>query len=310
MSKVLKAHLSLFIVNAIYGANTLIAKGVMPKYLSPNAFIAIRVAGATLLFWLLTIFVKTEKIETKDWFRLMACGLFGVTINQLCFFNGLSLSSAFNTGVIMTLNPIIVAILAYFILKETLNWIKMLGVILGAVGATLLTVKGAEIGDSSVLGDLLLLINALSYAVYLVLVKPLMLKYSALTVTKWVFTFGMVYIYLFPPVIPDLLAVDFSNLPTEVWLKITFVIFAVTFLTYLLTMYAMESVSATVTSTYIYFQPIMVVIFTYLFVWLNWADDFTKSITAERLIYMLLIFVGVYLVTRSEKIFKLVGKRA
>ncbi len=302
MSKVLKAHLALFTVNAIYGANTLIAKGVMPKYLTPNAFIAIRVVGATGLFWLLTFFAKREKIEKKDWLRLMVCGLFGVTINQLCFFNGLSLSSAFNTGVIMTLSPIIVSILAFFILKETLNGYKITGVILGALGAGLLTTRGAQMGDSSMLGDFLLLVNAVSYAFYLVLVKPLMQKYSAITVTKWVFTFGMCFIYFYPPVTRELAQSDFSNLPSEVWYKIAFVIIAVTFFTYLLTMYAMESVSATVTSTYIYFQPIMVVVFTYLFAWLAWTEDFTKGITVERLGYMFLIFIGVYLVTRSEKI--------
>lgn len=310
MSKVVKAHLSLFLVNAIYGANALIAKGVMPKYLTANAFIAIRVAGATFLFWLLTFFSKADKIERKDWPRIMICGLFGVTINQLCFFNGLSLSSAFNTGLIMTLSPILVAILAFFILGESLNWIKGLGILLGALGTGFLTMRGAQMGDSSFLGDFLLLINAMSYAIYLVLVKPLMAKYSAITVTKWVFTFGMIYIYLYPPTTRDLFLADFSNLPTEVWLKILFVIVAVTFLTYLLTMYALETVSATVTSTYIYFQPIMVVVFTYIFAWLSWTADFTKSITMERLCYMLLIFVGVYLVTRSEHIHQLVRKKS
>lgn len=302
MSKILKAHLALFTVNAIYGANTLIAKGVMPQYLTANAFIAIRVVGATLLFWLLTLVVKTNKIEKKDWPRLLACGLFGVTINQLCFFHGLSLSSAFNTGVIMTLSPIMVAIMAFFILKERLNFNKVLGIALGAIGAALLTTRGAQSGDSSILGDFLLLVNAMSYAIYLIIVTPLMKKYSAITVTKWVFTFGMIYIYLFPPVTRDLLAADFSNLPAEVWYKIIFVIVAVTFLTYLLTMYAMETVSATITSTYIYFQPIMVVIFTFLFAYIGWSADYTKSITWEKMGYMLTIFVGVYIVTRSEQL--------
>lgn len=300
MSKILKAHIALFSVNAIYGANTLIAKGVMPQYLTANAFIAIRVVGATLLFWILSALVKTDKIAKSDWIRLLVCGLFGVTINQLCFFHGLSLSSAFNTGVIMTLSPIMVAIMAYFILKEKLNGWKVAGILLGAVGAALLTTRGAKSGDSSLLGDVLLLINALSYAIYLIIVTPLMKKYSAITVTKWVFTFGMIYIYLFPPVTRDLFQANFSGLPMEVWYIIAFVIVAVTFLTYLLTMYAMETVSATITSTYIYFQPIMVVLFTFLFAYLGWSADYTKSITWEKMGYMLTIFIGVFMVTRSS----------
>ncbi len=302
MSKIFKAHIALFTVNAIYGANTLIAKGVMPQYLTANAFIAIRVVGATLLFWLLSAIVKTDKIQKSDWPRLLLCGLFGVTINQLCFFHGLSLSSAFNTGVIMTLSPILVAILAFFILKERLSGLKIGGILLGAIGAGLLTTRGAQSGDSSILGDFLLLVNAMSYAIYLIIVTPLMKKYSAITVTKWVFTFGMIYIYLFPPVSRDLIAADFSNLPAEVWYKIVFVIVAVTFLTYLLTMYAMETVSATITSTYIYFQPIMVVLFTFVFAYLGWSADYTKSITWEKMVYMLTIFIGVYIVTRSEQL--------
>ena len=85
-----KAHFSLLVVNTLYGASHVLAKGVMPNFLSPNVFILMRVVGATLLFWLLSFFIKREKINQGDYLKLALCGLFGVAINQLFFFHGLN----------------------------------------------------------------------------------------------------------------------------------------------------------------------------------------------------------------------------
>lgn len=304
MTKTAKAHLSLFVVNALYGANNIIAKDVMPTYLTPNVFIAFRVIGATLLFWLVSLFTKHQKIEKRDLFRLAICGVFGVAINQLCFFHGLNHSSAINSGIIMTLNPIFVAIMAYFILKESLNIIKIFGIILGATGALFLALQSNGSDGSTWFGDVLLFINAISYAIYLILVKPLMQKYSALQVTTYVFTFGMIYILLFPPTIIDLAASNLGAIPLEIWYRIAFVIIGVTFFTYLLTMYAMKFVSTTITSTYIYLQPVLVVVFAYLFLYLGIFGDNTKAITPTKIFLMTIIFIGVYLVVRSENLSK------
>ena len=107
-----KAHLALFLVNALYGASHILAKGIMPTYLTPNVFILLRVLGATMLFWIVRMFMPKEKIAKRDYPLLIASGLFGVTINQLFFFHGLNLSSSINSGIIMTMNPILVVILA------------------------------------------------------------------------------------------------------------------------------------------------------------------------------------------------------
>ena len=139
MSKVLKAHIALFSVNAIYGANHVIAKGVMPDYLTPSVFIFLRASGATLLFWIFKIIFVREKVQRKDLFLMALCGLFGVAMNQLFFFHGLSLTSPVNTGIIMTVNPILVMILSFFLLKEAITWRKSIGITIGATGAILLT---------------------------------------------------------------------------------------------------------------------------------------------------------------------------
>lgn len=298
---IFKAHLALFLVNALYAASHLIAKGVMPSFLSPNVFIAFRVVGATVLFWVLKSLFFKEKVERKDFFLLAVCGLFGVTVNQLFFFHGLNLSSAMNSGIIMTLNPIMVSILAFFILKEQLSTYKALGIMMGAGGAILLTLTANTGNGDSTLGDVFLIINALSYAFFLVLVKPMMQKYSPFTVITYVFTFGTLFVMIYPPTFMDIATTDFSVIPTTVWLKIVYVIVGVTFLTYLLTMYGLKYLSASVSSSYIYFQPMLVILFAYLFVTIGLSEDYTNTITLPKIGYMLMIFFGVFLVVQSKK---------
>ena len=188
ISQAAKAHLALFLVNVFYGASHVIAKGIMPDFLTPNVFILFRVVGATFLFWIITFFFVREKIDRSDYKRLALCGLFGVAINQLFFFHGLNLSSSINSGIIMTVNPILVVILSFFLLKESITKTKVIGIVLGATGAILLTLAGGTGKGDSTLGDFFLFINAASYAVYLVHAKPLMMKYSLLTVITCVFT--------------------------------------------------------------------------------------------------------------------------
>jgi drug/metabolite transporter (DMT)-like permease len=288
------AHGALFLVNTLYAASHVIAKGVMPDYLTPNVFILLRVVGATVLFWLIWLLGKREVIAKKDIPLVALCALFGVAINQLFFFHGLNLSSSINSGIIMATNPMLVVVLSYFLLKEALSWKRTTGILIGAIGAMLLTLKGGTGKGDSSLGDTFLFINALSYAFYLVLVKPLMKSYSPLTVITYVFSFGMLYVLMFPPTITDLTQTDFSRIPTSAWWIILYVIVGVTFLTYLLTVYGLKYVSPSVSSVYIYIQPVLVIVFTFLFFYLGMVD-FTQTITAEKVMYMLMIFFGVYL---------------
>ncbi len=307
MSKVLKAHIALFSVNAIYGANHVIAKGVMPDYLTPSVFIFLRASGATLLFWIFKIIFVREKVQRKDLFLMALCGLFGVAMNQLFFFHGLSLTSPVNTGIIMTVNPILVMILSFFLLKEAITWRKSIGITIGATGAILLTLTAGTGSGDSLIGDLFIFINATSYALYLVLVKPLMKKYAPLTVITYVFTFGLLYVMTYPPTLMELSVTDFQ-LPTHIVFIILFVIVSVTFLTYLLTVYGLQHVSPSVSSAYIYLQPVLVMLFAVIFSAVGLAEDYTGSITLEKVLYMLIIFIGVYITSSSSFQLKLVKK--
>lgn len=296
-----KAHLALFFVNTLYGASHVLAKGVMPAFLTPSVFILFRVLGATILFWVVKWMLPTQKIERKDYLLLAFCGLFGVAINQLCFFYGLNLSSAINSGIIMTTNPILVIILAYFLIKEKITIPKIAGILIAAAGAILLTLAGSSGKGDSLLGDLFLFVNAFSYAIYLVIAKPLMKKYNPLTVITYVFTFGLGFVLLFPPTLTEFFQTDFQQITIETWAKITYVIIGVTFLTYLLTMYGLKYLSPSVSSAYIYFQPVLVIFFAFFLSYIGFAEDYTDTITWQKGVYMLLIFIGVWLTTRKQK---------
>jgi len=285
---------ALLLVNMIYGASHVLAKGVMPIYLSPTVFIAFRIFGALLLFWCVMSFSKNLPVARSDVFRFMICGLFGITINQLLFFHGLNASSPMNAGIIMAVNPIMVAVLSFVGLGERLILRQWLGICLGSIGAIALTLYGSTTVQAQ-MGDWLLLGNSFSYAIYLVLVKSLMAKYPPLQVITWVFTFGSLWLLLFPPLYPALAKTNLRIIPSEVWLKIIFVIVAVTFLTYLLTVVGLKYVSPTVASVFIYIQPIFVISFSYFFAEIGWSDDYTKAINYPTIGVMMVVFVGVYL---------------
>jgi drug/metabolite transporter (DMT)-like permease len=186
--------------------------------------------------------------------------------------------------------------------KERLTVTKITGILIGATGAILLSWKGAHASGTSWAGDVLLLINSVSYAIYLVIAKPLMTKYKPFTVITYVFTFGLLFVLLFPPTLPQLWETSFSSFPAEIWLKILYVVVGVTFLTYLLTMYGLSSLSATVSSSYIYTQPILVVFFTFLFAFWGWSEDYRSTITTEKILYMFIIFLGVYMTSRKKNL--------
>lgn len=296
MKKLLQAHLALFLVNLLYAANHLIAKGVMPKYISPNTFILFRVVGATVLFWCIKGFLPKERIERKDLKLVALCALFGIAINQLFFFHGLNLSSSINSGIIMTLNPLMVALVAWLLMKQKVGKIQLIGMLLATVGAVFLTLMSNNGSASASLGDILLFINAFSYAIYLVIAKPLMQKYSPFTVITYTFTFGSLYLFLFPPTWTDLFSVQWSSIPSIAWWKITYVVIGVSFLTYLLTMFGLKYLSATVSAAYIYIQPVFVIVFAFLFVQIGLTADYTNTITWMKLAFMVLILAGVSLI--------------
>lgn len=292
-----KAHLALLGANLIYGANYIIAKGVMPNRIGPSAFIFLRVLGAGILFWILKSFIK-EKIDKKDYLLLFFCGFLGITANQLTFFHGLNLTSPIDASIIITAIPVLVVIFSAFILKEKITSNKILGIVVGAVGAILLIAYGSKSGGTgSTLGNFLIFINACSYALYLVLVKPLMKKYNPLTVISWVFLFG--FLFVFPIGIQDVLSTDFSAFTTNNILAVTYVILATTFLAYLFNIYALKHVTASVSGSYVYLQPAISFIMVILYAALFNNPEYAQDINFVKILSCLLVIVGVFLISRK-----------
>lgn len=282
----LKEHAALFTVSVIYGLNFVIAKEVMPQYILPSGFILLRVVTATVFFFLLALFIVQEKIAKSDYLRLVGCGFFGVALNKLLFFAGLNYTTPINASLIMITTPISVLILAYFINKENITRYKTAGIFLGALGALLIITdrKNFSIHFQGLLGDVMVLLNAFFYAVYLVLVKPLMSKYHPLTVIKWVFLFG-----LFPVFVAgfgELQQVQWHTFTTIIWLDVAFVLICTTIMAYLLNIYAMKKVSPALVGVYIYVQPIVA---TALAISLQ-----KDALSLQKIIAAAFIFLGVY----------------
>ena len=294
-----KAHLALLGANVIYGANYLIAKGIMPNKIGPSAFVFIRLFCGAILFWIIKSFIK-EQIAKKDMLRLALCGLLGAAANQLLFFNGLNLTSPIDASIIITSIPVMVLVFSVFLLKEKITFNKMFGITIGGIGAVLLIWYGNTAqGTSSFLGNLLVFLNACSYGLYLVIIKPLMKKYHSITLISWVFLYG--FIFMFPFGIGDLLSTDFSSFDLNTYLVIAYVVIFTTFFAYLFNIYALNYVSPSVSGSYVYLQPavsfIMVSIYAYGF----GSSEYAQDINLVKILSTLLVVSGVYLISRKPK---------
>ena len=279
--------------STIYGINHTLAKGLMPLYIEPFGFILLRVTGAAILFWSISIFAPREKIATSDWPRIIGCAIFGMVINMLFFFKGLSLSTPINSSVIITLSPVMVLILASILIKERITLLKTIGIIIGMAGALVLVLFSSDQNQNAPnipMGNVLFIVNAFSYGLYLILVKPLTKKYHAITLMKWLFLIA-VFINL-PITYTEFVAVDWSNLPFDAVWKMVYVVLGTTFMTYLLNIYALKQLSASTISAFIYLQPLIAITFAIMVGAdsLNW----TKGIAAT------LVFVGVYMVSMKK----------
>jgi len=291
MQKKVLPLLAATIATTIYGINHTVAKMVMPIYIGSLGLVLLRVLGATIMFWTISLFFKSKPIEKKDRLTILKCGLFGMSINIAAFIAGLDYSTPVNSSILIIISPIFVVILSFFIFKNKINFIKILGIILGFVGAMILILtadSNSSVGRNIPLGNFLFIVNSISYAYYLIIVKPMAEKYDLITLFKWLFLIGLVF--NFPLGINQFLDVDWQNLPLlQAILPMAFVVICTTFMTYFLNGYALTKLTSTEVAVFMYLQPIIGVMFAI----------FTKSdtITLTIVIASMLIFSGVYLTT-------------
>ena len=294
MSKRNLALIGATIVSIIYGVTFTIAKDVMPLYIDAYGFILLRVGGSVIILWLVWLFMPKEKILLSDFPRIIAAAFFGVAFNMLTFFKGLSLTSPISAAVIMVSTPMIVLTLSALIMKERMQKRMVFGILLGLIGTAFLILYGKSIGSATNagLGNFLVLVNAISYGYYLIIVKKLMDKYNAFTFVKWIYLFG--FIMVLPFGWGQFQTVNWVLVPMNIYWKIAFVVVISTFLTYLLNLLSMKELKPTTVAVFIYLQPLFATVFA-----ISLGKD---ELSLVKIGSALLIFIGVYLVTQKKSV--------
>ena len=292
MKPVTKAHIAVLLTNLFFAANLSLVKHISPSMVGPYGVNLFRTGISLLLFWLLWSFSKRPaSIDRKDLGRFLLCALTGVAINQMLFIKGLTMTSTIHAALLMLCTPLLISLFAFLWLREQFSLSNAGGLILGIGGALLLILSRDQSGIASVKGDLFILVNAISYAIYFILVKPLMLKYPPLHVIRWVFTFGLLMILPFGWT--DVAAINWETVKQTQWIALATVIFFGTFLTYSFNTYGLKHLGAATTGSYIYTQPVFAAIIAAIFL--------QEHFSWEKAWAALLIFSGVYLVSRKPK---------
>ncbi|MDR3706006.1 MAG: DMT family transporter [Paludibacteraceae bacterium] len=291
--KSVKGHTAMLVASILWGLSAPVSKEVLNAGVSALTLTTFRMVGGAAAFWIASLFVKQEHVNHKDLLQLFFAALFSIVLNQGTFVFGLSLTSPIDASVVTTMLPIVTMIVAAFYLKEPVTGKKVLGVFIGAMGALILILsnKGNLASHSgSIWGDLLCLSAQFSFAIYLTFFRDLIKKYSGITIMKWMFIYASMCFVPFS--YHDLTQVNFSEIPSAVYLEIAYVVIGATFVSYLLIMVAQKTLRPTVVSMYNYVQPIVASIVAVAI----GIDTFglVKSIS------IVLVFLGVYVVTQSK----------
>lgn len=302
MSPKFWGHTALFAANLIFGINNPIASVLMPEVIDPFALIFFRFAGGMVLFWLASLFVKSEKVTKADKFQLFLASIFALTLNQIPFFYGLSVTSPIDASIVVTMLPIATMVLAAVFLKEPITQMKVTGVLVGATGALLIVFNSAghASGNGNMTGNLIVFLAVVSFGIYLTVFKKLISRYHAVTVMKWMFLWGT--LTGLPFCYQSLTTLQVDLFTVENWLSIGYVIVFSTFIGYLLLPVGQKSLRPTTLSMYNYMQPVVASI-----VAISAGID---TFGYQQALAGLLVFAGVYIVTQSKSRAQLEAERS
>jgi drug/metabolite transporter (DMT)-like permease len=294
-SAIIRAHIGTLLTNLFFAGNYSLVKAISPSFVGPYAVNVLRAGISAVLFWTIWLFGKTGAgIRRKDWPRFFFCALTGICLNQTLFIKGLTLTSTIHAALLILVTPIVVTLFALWILKERFTLAKALGLALGIGGATFLILQreAGQHATNYLLGDLLIVLNAIFYSIYFILVKPLMQEYSTLHVTRWVFTIGL--FMLLPFGWQQTAAIEWNSFAWQQIVSLFYVAVVGTFLAYYFTAYGLRKLGASVTGAYIYTQPLFAVVIAIIFL--------DENITWQKIVSALLIFTGVFLVNLKKKV--------
>ena len=293
----LKGHSSMLGANVMWGLMSPVAKFVMVGgAVTPLVVTDLRITGAMVLFWIASFFQKPERVAPKDLLKLLGASLLAIVFNQGCFIFGVGLTSPVDASIITTSMPLLAMVLAAICLKEPITGKKVLGIAVGATGALLLILGSHQVseakaaGNHYIWGDLLVLLAQFSYALYFVLFKNFVNKYSLITIMKWMFTYA--FICALPFSYNDLLHTEWKSLQNTEIGALVFIVVGSTFISYVLIVIGQKNLRPTVAGMYNYVQPLVASI-----VAVCWGMD---TFNFVKIISVALIFGGVYLVTNSR----------
>ena len=291
----LRAHLSMFAATLLFGLNYWVAKGLMPDRLLPMQIIFLRVLGTLIISWIIVLSIKNLRdlrIDRADFPRLILSSLLGVGINQVCFFTGLNLSTPVDAAIINSINPILVLVFSALILHESIRRQRLVGIILGATGALLLILFGnSHLMGGHLQGNLFIVANITAWSLYLVISKPLMVKYNPFVMMKWIFLFG--FIEILPFTVVPTMQLNLLSIDAYTWLALLYIVVGTTFLAYFFISFSLKRLSSTVIAYYTYLQPVLVAGIGIMM--------FAEKISWVKIVSALLVFAGIYFVTRRNK---------
>ena len=295
MSKRSIAHIALVFTNLFFAINLSAVKHLTNiQLVKPFGLNVVRIGVSVLLFWGMYLLKPANiKIDRQDRMRLFLCALSGIAINQIFFIKGLSLTYPIHAALLLLITPILIVFIAAWILKERIGFFKLTGLALGICGALVLILAKDASGNGAnvLLGDLFIIVNAISYTIYFIMVKPLMVKYNAIVVLRWIFTIGLVLVLPFG-------WIEFTEIPWQQYHAIDFtsmglIVITGTFLAYLFNLYGIKILGASVAGFYIYTQPVFAALIAMLFL--------HEQLSLYKIIAAALIFSGVYLANKEFK---------
>ncbi len=295
INKQLLGHFSVFFAYLIFGFNIVICKNIANlAFVSPLGLFFLRSLGAATLFWLVSLFLPKEKIAPRDYIRIFVASMLGLFITQIAFLKGITLTAPLDGSVLSVMTPIFTMFVAAIVLKEPITLKKAGGVALSFIGVLVLILNSTSlsngVGQTHPLGAVLFILNTFTFALYLGIFRPLIMKYSVVTFMKWMFLFAL--LVSFPFCISEMISLDYAAIPSKFYWEVGYMVFFSTFIAYFLIPIGQKHLRPTVVSLYSYIQPIVASI-TSIYLGmdsLNWV-----KITAS-----VAIISGVILVNRSR----------
>ena len=289
-------HISLFLCNTIWGAAVPVSKFILVGGLISSTVLAdVRILSGTLLFWLASLAIKSErseKVEKKDYWKLFLAAFFSTVLVQLFYMKGISLSSPTEAAVCMTTLPIWTVLMSALHLHEKVNVRKAGGILLGLSGTLLITLYGSSISSGGSLhGIACCLLSQISYGVYLVFFQDIIRKYSPITLMKWKYLFGA--LMLLPFSAQEVFRTHWTALSPTVWLALVFIIIFSTFISYFLVPFGQKYLQPTTVAMYNYLQPVTASLLA--------VAAAQENFFLMKLLAMLLVFLGVWLASTSGK---------